>query len=249
MPGLSFVTMFAYDYRYAFNSIPSYYDLADEIIIGMDQDRLTWMKQPFQMDMDEVRAFIEKIDVQKKIRIIEGNFHTEEHPLVNDNLERSALSRACIEGNWVVMIDADEIVLNGPEFKAWLLANNPAQYNVYGRWISVFKTFGDQVLVVDPPGETVPIATMVRGEYTGARLTKQQGILSPLQLLHFSWGRTPQELAQKISNWGHAGDFHLPAFFQMWQSVTLQNYHQLKNFHPLNGPVWQSLKLATIRRQ
>jgi hypothetical protein len=115
---------------------------------------------------------------------------------------------------------------------------------VSGRWISVFKTFGDEVLVIDPPGELVSIATMLRGQYAEGRRTGQQTVLSPLRLLHFSWGRTPQELRQKLENWGHARDFDIPGFFAFWDSVTLQNFDQARNFHPLDGPLWQSLKRA-----
>lgn len=246
MPGLSFITMLAYDYRYCYLAIRSYYDIADEIILGLDEARLTWMKQPFDIDLAEVQSFIDDIDTQKKIRIVQGNFHAADHPMANDNAERSFLSHHCTPGNWVVQIDADEILLNPADFRQWLLANNPVQFNVFARWVSIFKVFGQQVLMINPPGEAVPVATMIRGQYTGARLTAQQGVMSPLQLLHFSWGRTPEELLKKLTNWSHAQDFNVRNFFDFWQSVTLENYTQAHNFHPLNGPAWQSLQLATI---
>jgi hypothetical protein len=245
MDGLSFITLLAYDYRYAFNAIRSYYDIADEIILGLDRERLSWMKQPFPIDMNAVSAFISQIDRGKKIRIVEGNFHSADHPMANDSLERSALSLECAEGNWVVQIDGDEILMNAMDFKNWIKTANP-EYNVMARWIGVFKAFGSQVLVIDPPTEVAPVATKLRGQYTGARATKQQGIMSPLNLLHFSWGRTPDELLTKLRNWSHAKDFNIDAFFRMWQSITLQNYQQVRNFHPLHGPTWQSLRLATL---
>jgi hypothetical protein len=156
------------------------------------------------------------------------------------------LSREAAPGNWVVQIDADEILMNGPEFKAWLLQNDPTQHNVYGRWISVFKVFGNQVLVVDPPEEAVPVATKLRGKYVLARITGQQGVMSPLRLLHFSWGRTGQQLMQKLENWGHSKDFDIRKFYDFWESVTLQNFAHARNFHPLHGPMWKSLKQAQI---
>lgn len=249
MAGLSFVSLVAYDYRYAYSSIRSYYDIADEIIVGVDIDRLTYMKRPFHFDMGEFQQFVSQIDREGKIRVVEQDFHVADHPMGNEVRERQILSKECKPGNWVVQIDVDEVFLNGPEFKAWLTANNPQQNNVFGRWIAVFKCFGNQVLIIDPPGEPVPVATMTRNEYTSGRLTPQPGVMSPLQMLHFSWGRTPEELAQKLTNWSHAKDFNLQAFFDMWQSVTLENYQQFKNFHPLHGPAWQSLKLATLNVQ
>lgn len=246
MPGLSFITLLAYDYRYSYAAIRSYYDLADEIILGLDVDRLTFMKQPFAIDMNEMRAFITDVDRQKKIRIFEANFHAADTAMANDLIERSLLSQQVAPGNWVVQIDADEILLNGSEFKSWLLQNDPAEHNVYARWISVFKVFGDQVLLIDPPGEAAPVATMLRGQYTCGRVTDQQPVMSPLRMLHFSWGRTPQQLLQKLQNWGHTQDFDTRPFFDFWNSVTLQNFTAASNFHPLHGPTWQSLKQVPI---
>ena len=244
--GLTFITMLAYDYRYAFAAIGSYYELADEIILGLDRDRLTWMRQAFTIDMDEVHAFIAALDKERKIRIVEGDFHAADHPMANDALERSALSVQAAPGNWVVQIDADEILLNGAQFKAWLLQNDPREHNVFGRWVSVFKMFGNQALVIDPSQEVVPVATMLRAQYTAARATPQQGVLSPLHLLHFSWGRSPEQLRQKLANWGHARDFDVAGFFAFWESITLENFTQARDFHPLNGRTWRSLKRMQI---
>jgi hypothetical protein len=246
MARLTFITMLAYDYRYAYNAVRSFYDIADEIILGIDADRLTWMRQPFEIDMEEMRAFIEDIDTGGKIRIVEGNYHDQATAAHNDTVERSRLSREAAPGNWIVQIDADEILVNGPEFRAWLLEKNPADCSVCAQWISIFKVFGNQALVVDPPVEPVPVATMLRGEYRAARRTEQKRVMSPLRLLHFSWGRTPQELRQKLGNWGHAQDFNVREFYRFWESVTLQNYAQARNFHPLDGPTWESLRLAML---
>jgi hypothetical protein len=246
MPGLSFVTLLAYDYRYCYQAIRSYYDIADEIILGLDADRLTWSKRPFAIDLEEVRAFVAEVDRDRKIRVIERDFHGEDTPMKNDTRERSLLSREAAPGNWVVQVDADEILMNAADFRAWLLAEAPADHLILARWLSVFKVFGDQVLVVDPPGEAVPVATMARGEYVMARLTGQPQAMSPLQVLHFSWGRTPQELRQKLDNWSHAQDFNVEDFYAFWDGVTLDNYTQARDFHPLDPPVWGALKRATL---
>jgi len=246
MKKLTFVTLLAYDYKYAYMALRSYYDIADEIILGVDADRLTWMRRPLEIDMDEVRAFIADLDKDRKIRVVEGNFHTDESPMANEVLERSLLSTQAAPGNWVVQIDADEILVNGTEFREWLLSTDPAGCDVLAQWIIVFKAFGDQVLLVDPPGESVAVATMARGQYRLGRYTGQPTMMSPLKLLHLSWGRTPQELMQKLTNWGHAKDFDVHAFYRFWESVNPTNYAQAKNFHPLAGETWPSLKLVTL---
>jgi hypothetical protein len=246
MSGLSFVTLLAYDYRYAFSAIRSYYEIADEIILGLDRDRLTWMRQPFDIDMNEVADFISQVDQKNKIRIFAADFHSNDHPMINETMERNALSLQCSESNWIIQIDSDEILMNAPEFRQWLLPARP-DCRYAATWINVFKSFDDKVLLIDPPTGLTPVATKLRGQYASARVTQQPVIVSPLTLLHFCYGRTPEDLLQKLRNWGHARDFDVNAFFEMWQSVSLQNYQSLHNFHPLNGPIWPGLKLATLR--
>jgi hypothetical protein len=246
MPGLSFVTLLAYDYKYAYSSIRSYYEIADEILLGIDADRLTWMRQPFAIDLREVESFVAEIDKSGKIRIIEGNFHSSDDPAQNELIERSFLSMRAKPSNWIVQLDADELPLNVAAFSRWLLANDPHTSNVFARWITVFKVFENQALIIDPPGEQAAVATMLRGQYLSGRLTAQPGVMSPLQLLHYSWGRSPQQVRQKLANWGHALDMDTRKFFDFWQSVNLENFHQVRDFHPLSGPTWRTLKLVDI---
>jgi hypothetical protein len=249
MAGLSFITPIAYDYRYAFQAIRSYYEIADEILLAVDADRLTWMRQPFQIDMSEIGRFVSELDVGRKIRIVEGNYHRETNPLTNETQERCALSTLALPGNWIVQIDADEVLLNAVQFREWLLTENPVQCNVHAAWITVFKVFGDQVLIVDPIRESAPVATMLRGQYwRGRNVIAQQPMASPLQLLHLSWGRSREEVQQKLSNWGHSCDFDTNRFFQFWEWVDLQNYTFAKDFHPIKPPTWEALKLLKLAR-
>jgi len=246
MPGLSFIALIAYDYRYAFQSIRSYYDIADEILLGIDVERLSWTRQPYQIDMRAIEDFIAQIDAASKVRIVEGNFHRDPDPLVNDTEERSSLSREARPGNWIVQIDADEILLNASEFRGWLLSNNPCQYCICGRWITVFKSFGDHMLLIDPAEETTPVGTMLRGGYVRARVTSEPQLLSPLKLLHFSWGRSRKEVIEKLTNWSHSRDLDTARFLRFWESVNLENYRSARDFHPHYGPTWHALKLVKL---
>ena len=40
MAGLTFITPLAYDYAYSYATIEAYYGIADEIILGVDKDRI-----------------------------------------------------------------------------------------------------------------------------------------------------------------------------------------------------------------
>jgi hypothetical protein len=245
MNGLSFITLLAFDYRYAFGAVRSYYEIADEIILGLDAQRLSWTGQPYHIDLNELQQFITEVDHGKKIRIAEGDFHAHPQPIVNDTLERSQLSRLVQPGNWVVQIDADEVLVNPAEFRPWLQAANSAK-QVVAPWITVFKRFGNQLLVVTPGSGVGHVATKLRGQYVAARRTPQTEILSPLKLLHFSWGRTPEELKQKLQNWGHARDFDTDRFFKFWESVTLENYQQARDFHPFIRGAWPALAIVNL---
>jgi hypothetical protein len=248
VPGLSFVTLLAYDYRYAFDAVRSYYDIADEIVLGLDRDRITYAGNPFTIDMGEVRDFIGGIDHANKVRIIEGDFHSLPTPMGNETHERNVLSGHCAPGNWVVQIDADEQLVDAMQFRQWMQAT-PPDVQVKAHWIYVFKTFGHQVLAIDPARETCPIATMRRGAYTLARCTSDKPLLSPLLLLHYGMGRTPEEVRMKLNNWSHAKDIDVDALYRLWESVTLENYQTFRDFHPTIRGAWESLLLATIRLQ
>jgi hypothetical protein len=154
-PGLSFITLLSYDYRYAFTAIRSYYDIAGEIILGLDADRLTWSQHPFQIDMDELHSQIKQIDIAHKLRLVEGNFHASQRPMDNDTNERSELSLQCSPGNWIVQIDCDETLMNAREFRDWLINCDP-QKRVHALWFSVFKVYGDRALVIHPRQKRLP---------------------------------------------------------------------------------------------
>jgi hypothetical protein len=240
--GLSFITPLAYDYRMAFAAIRSYYAVADEIILGLDRDRVSWNGKPFALDGGELREGLRSLDTEGKIRLVEGDFHAQGSATANDTHERNALSMECRPGNWLVQIDSDELLQNPAQFRDWLLRRS-WHWLVLGRWTVVFKRFGDDYLVVDKHDAWISVASRLRGAFTGCRDTKELKRRSPLHLLHFSWGRSEEELLQKLQSWTHARDFDTAKFFELWKSVDLENYGGLRDFHPLDGPDWPSLRL------
>jgi hypothetical protein len=243
---LSFVTLAAYDYSYLLRSLPTYYAIADEIIIGVDRDRISWAKQPFAFDDQAFIAAIAALDVERKVRVVEHDFHLHDHPLHNETYERNVLSSVCREGNWIVQIDSDEYMINPAEFKAFMDRYDRDDVCLHANWITVFKSFGRQHLIIDahqPFDATAPFAVRQRMVYTTARNVDMVGVLSPAVLVHFAWGRTRQELHQKLTNWGHAREFDAERYLAFWDSVTLENYHTIRDFHPLGCSNWKALRL------
>jgi hypothetical protein len=242
MAGLSFVTPLAYDWKYAFDAIRSYYAIADEIILGLDADRISWSKKPFAFDDAAVADLIAQIDTDKKIRIVEGNFHGLGVPLENETAERRLLGAACQSGNWVVQIDADEVLLNPFDFKQQM-ANMPQDQCVSGIWLPIYKIIGDKALIVGGQLETTPVATRTPHLYTFGRVTDQPTTVSQLLMLHLSWCRPEEELLQKLTNWGHSNQIDAEKTIGLWRATTLENYHQLRDFHHIYGPLWKFLKV------
>jgi hypothetical protein len=246
MSNLSFVSLLAYDYKYAFKSIRTYYDIADEIILGLDQDHISWSGNKYEFSEEDLGKFLEEFDTEKKIKVVRGNYHKTIIPLRNDTDERNHLSTQCKDDNWVIQIDADEMALNPKEFSEWM-AKTPEMLAVKGKWITILKSFGDKYVVIDEGRETdgsIYIGTKMKNSYTVVRDTPQPAIESPLRLLHMSWGRTREELKMKLENWGHSKDFDINKFLEMWDSITLDNYMNYTNIHPLHGPYWPKLKVV-----
>ena len=243
---LSIITLLSYDYSYLENCIRSYYDIADEIILGLDENRVSWSGKAFAFDASFVRSVIDKVDKDKKIKVVEGDFFKFKEPIQNDTYERNYLSQHCKDGNWIVSIDVDERLLNAGEFYNWLQELDPRSdirnYDIGARWIQIFKVIEGKKILVNQY-EPTTVGTFKKGNFTCARLSPQSSVMSPLILEHFSWGRTRDELCQKLSNWGHTNDFDVQSYLELWDSVNLQNYSNFKNIHPLDKVSWPELIL------
>jgi hypothetical protein len=242
MAGLSFVTLLAYDWKYAFEAIRSYYGIADEIILGLDADRISMSKKPFPFDDQAVAEFIAAIDTDKKIRVIQDNFHALDTPMDNETAERKQLGAACRAGNWVVQIDADEVLLNPLDWKSYFDGLSQ-DARIYANWLPVYKIIGDKALVVAGQPEAAPVATRSPHLYRYARVTDQSFVLSSLFMLHLCWCRSEEELVQKLTHWSHSTEINIEKTVGLWRATTLENYHRLKDFHPLHPPLWQFLKV------
>lgn len=241
---LSFYTPIAYDYEYAYQAILSYYNIADEILLGIDKDKISWAGNPYQFNDKDFLDWVDKIDLENKISIFQSNFHYNRNPLINDTEERNYLSRFCT--GYIIGIDSDELLLNPNEFKDWMNVTNPVD-DIECTWISVYKSFGDKLLIT-LPNETASIGTASVQAYTKCRLTNKKTIKSPLRILHYSWGRSRAEVEQKLHNWTHAHDFDVKKHLEKWDSITLDNYHTQVNLHPLGlQQWWQKLELIDIR--
>lgn len=252
----SAISLISYDAHYLPHSISKYYDYVDEIVLGLDKDRITWSGNSFSFDESKLWNDLSTIDGDKKISIIEADFHQSKVAIENDNYERNYLKAQCIN-DWIISIDADENLLNAKDFfynYCPIVERYANKVDICMTWAMPYKAIGDDILVIanvdNSPffGENQAVMTHKNNTYTYARWTNISAaganrLLSPLVAVHWSLCRPKEELHQKIHNIGHSDLIEKDPFYKIWNDVTLDNYQQLSNFKTsgLGGAQWPKL--------
>lgn len=92
------------------DSVGSYYDLVERIVVSYDQDALSWTGTP--LPVDECLARLRAIDTHGKLDFRPGRFfHPERSALENDTAQRQeALDQASEGADWVIQLDTDEVL-------------------------------------------------------------------------------------------------------------------------------------------
>ena len=239
----SVISLISYDASYLCNSIKSYYDYVDEIILGLDEDRISWNNNKFSFDESKLWQELEHIDKDNKISVIESNFHQSKVAIENDNYERNYLKSQCSH-DWVFSFDADEVLVNAKDFfykYCPIVGKYQNIADVCMTWATPYKIIDDTLLLIANEdgtpffGENQGIATNKDSTYTYARWTDKSAaganrLQSPLVAIHWSLCRSPEDLYEKINNIGHSDLVAEDPFYNLWNQVTLDNYKDLHNF-------------------
>jgi len=236
---ISVISLIAYDAAMLVDSIKSYYQYVDEIILGVDESRISWSGNTFTFEEDKLWSELKAIDLYNKIELVEGNFHQSTVPLENDNYERNFLKSQCTH-DWVMSFDADEVLVNAKQFFIDYL---PLAYPYYKKvdllftWFHPFKKFENETLMVANndgsfcKSDQQGFATHKERTFTYCRWTDNQDrLLTPLAIMHYSFCRSQEEFNQKLDNYGHSPQRHQDPFFHNWQVCNLDNFEQLRNF-------------------
>jgi len=252
----SAISLISYDADYLPNSIKTYYDYVDEIVLGLDKNRVSWSKNKFTFDESKLWTELNDIDSDGKITIIEEDFVKSDKAIENDNFERNYLKEQC-SYDWIFSFDADEELLNAHDFFVNYLPLVEKYYNtcdIMMTWATPFKTIEDKTLVIcendgqaflkEPQGVvTSKDSTYVFARWTDKCQSDSKKLMSPLIALHWSLCRSQKDLHQKINNIGHSDLVEQDPFYQLWSDLTLDNYTQYKNFKTSGmGPQWPSLQ-------
>lgn len=249
----SVISLISYDAHFLPNSIKSYYDYVDEIVLGLDKDRISWSGNKFSFNEDSLWKELKKIDVDNKINIIEDNFHRSRVPIENDTHERNYLKSKC-ENDWVFSFDADEVLVNAREFFIDFcpIVQDYTDVELMFTWFSMYKEFDDSYLIIADENRQNLFKKDVQGftanrdinTFTYCRWTNSTTkILSPLAIEHYSFCRTQSELDTKINNFGHSTESKNDIFYTVQKNVTKDNYTGLTNFKTTaGGPQWPTLR-------
>ena len=252
----SVISLISYDAHLLCDSIDRYYEYVDEIILGLDKDRISWSNNKFSFDENLLWKKLSLIDTESKISVIEENFHKSEVAIENDNYERNFLKEQCTH-DIIVSVDADEILINSKEFFIDFLpltVNYLDKYDICMTWATPYKEIDDTTLVIaeldQSPffGENQGFITNKNSLFTYARWTDKSSsgmgrILSPLVAIHYSLCRKKEALHEKIHNIGHSDIVEEDPFYDLWNQVTMDNYAELRNFKTsgLGAAQWPSL--------
>jgi hypothetical protein len=255
----SVISLISYDAKFLPNSISRYYPYVDEIVLGLDKDRITWSGNKFSFDEASLWSALKNIDTENKIVIVEEDFHKSSVAIENDNYERNYLKTQCSH-DVIFSFDADEELLNAKDFftNFYPIAHSYiSTKDICMNWVTPYKTIDDHTLLIvnddNSPffGENQGVVTHKNSVYVYARWTNKSGagnnrIMSPLVALHWSLCREVKDLHEKIHNIGHSDIVEKDPFYTIWNQVTLDNFQELSNFKTsgLGGAQWP--KLAAI---
>ena len=127
------------------------------------------------------------------------------------------------------------------KFREEVLSIKDYGYELTMMWKNVFKSFPEGDLIISPESEETSIGTTLRGSYICCRTTNRCKKLLGGRLLHNSYARSEDDLYKKLKNWGHTKDFDINKYFEFWKNINLDNYKNVKNFHPLSPETWGEL--------
>ncbi|MBV8279030.1 MAG: hypothetical protein JO170_27730 [Verrucomicrobia bacterium] len=109
-------------------SVLSYYEIVDTLVVSYDKRGIGWSGVP--IPVDECVALLRAIDKDRKIKFISGDFSARNRsPMDSDTYQRRcALEESSANCDWVLMVDADEVLPDARKFQQRLSKQVPYAY-------------------------------------------------------------------------------------------------------------------------
>jgi hypothetical protein len=234
----------AYDWKYLKISLPIIYAHATEICLSLDKNRVSWSGNRFEFDESAFQQFIQSNDPDGKITVLEEDFFQDaSNPMRNEVNQRQRMAESFSTKGWVFQLDVDEYFTH---FDAAIRAVQQIPFqtekalNLCFRFHTLFKYNEDGLFFIHPNNEWMAIATNIPS-YVYGRKNGAQNRYFPQLIIHQSYGRTKEEIADKLKNWGHRNDFDGQEFLQRWENLNSSNFTDYVHFHPIDPNCWKRL--------
>jgi hypothetical protein len=231
---------------YLHESLVSYYDIVERIVVAYDEDAVSWTGE--RLDLEQARSTVERLDHHHKIRWLPGRFHGDSSPLDLETSERNAAISALGDSvDWVFQIDTDEVVasparlvesvrradahgLSAVEFPArWLYGHVGGRRYLERcrRLWGVSAGFPGPIAVragttlrlarqCDAPVWRVDFRPRNTDPAHPWNARVDESIDPDEGLWHFSWVRSEQQMRKKASTSGHAAEFDWDGEIDRW---------------------------------
>lgn len=160
----------------------------------------------------------------------------------NEETQRNASQAWHQDKDWIIVLDPDEF-LDKDNWQAFYrtLQTSPASALVVKRQYTYWK----KGWVADPPQDYLMlIAVRPWVRFVDKRVVNQPYQIAPVELHHFSWAKSDDEVWRKISHYAHAQAFDTDKWFKdVWKAWQpgMQDVHPttpqtLHNLIPANLP-------------
>ncbi len=237
----------SYDYSMLLTSVKQLYDHVSKIYVAIDIERKTWSGNIFEIP-DSFFREVKQFDIQNKIQYYFDNFYVANlSPIECETRERNMLLKKMGSG-WLMQLDVDEYIY---DFKTtlkylkryWYLTIFPTLTPIVfrGKLVTLYKQQAEGFLYIENDERFSFITNISNYEYTRNN-NKVRNHFTNINVIHQSWARTEDEIQIKIKNWGHRDDFDTQKYFEFWKNLSIINYKNYKNIHPIVPEVWNEIQ-------
>lgn len=244
--------LLSYDYHMFLTSVNQLYEHVDKIVVGIDEDYLTWSGNSFtvpQSFFDEV----EKFDKRNIIEFYFDKFYIPSlSPMECESRERNMVLQKLGKG-WKIQLDVDEYVVDIPNIIEYLSRYNFLNFfpkltpvSFRAKMITLIKKNEDGFFYVKD-NHLLPLITNQNRNTFTRRNEHSFNSYAGFRVIHQSWARSETEIEQKIGNWGHINDFDTVQYFEFWKGINENNYREIRDFHPLNKKEWECLHFTSAK--
>lgn len=238
--------LLSYDYDMFLTSVMQLYNYVDKIVVGIDQDYLTWSGNKFEI-ADDFYINVRKFDTRNIIEFYFDKFFIPGlTPMECESRERNMVLQKLGRG-WKIQLDVDEYILDFSILKSYLKKYNYLTYfpvltpvSLKAKLITLFKQDIDGFFFIKDKHHFPLITNLNENTFT-RRNNKAFNHFFNLTVIHQSWARAQNEIREKVQNWGHRDDFDTLKYINFWQSISRNNYQKFKNFHPIKSTEWEEL--------